>query len=37
MKKFTCMVCGDVHEGNEPPEVCPVCGVGPEQYEETAE
>lgn len=25
MKKFKCSVCGYVHEGNEPPEKCPVC------------
>ena len=27
MKKFICPVCGYVHEGNEPPEKCPLCGV----------
>ena len=25
--KYVCSVCGYVHEGNEPPEKCPVCGV----------
>jgi rubrerythrin len=25
MKKFICTVCGYVHEGSEPPEVCPMC------------
>ncbi|MBR4808494.1 MAG: NADH peroxidase, partial [Lachnospiraceae bacterium] len=25
MKKYVCSVCGYVHEGNEPPEKCPVC------------
>ena len=25
MKKFVCSVCGYVHEGDEAPEVCPVC------------
>ncbi|MHC1747888.1 MAG: NADH peroxidase [Cellulosilyticaceae bacterium] len=25
MKKFICTVCGYVHEGNEAPEVCPIC------------
>jgi rubrerythrin len=25
MKKFVCTVCGYVHEGNEPPEKCPIC------------
>ncbi|MBO4422697.1 MAG: NADH peroxidase [Clostridia bacterium] len=27
MKKYICPVCGYVHEGNEPPEKCPLCGV----------
>ena len=27
MKKWVCTVCGYVHEGNEPPEKCPQCGV----------
>lgn len=26
-KKFKCTVCGYIHEGNEPPEQCPVCKV----------
>ncbi len=25
MKKYVCSVCGYVHEGNEPPAVCPQC------------
>ncbi len=27
MKKFVCPVCGYIHEGDNPPEKCPVCGV----------
>ena len=27
MKTYVCPVCGYVHEGNEPPEKCPQCGV----------
>ncbi len=34
MKKWVCVVCGYVHEGEEPPEVCPVCGAGKEDFEE---
>lgn len=30
--KFVCQVCGYVHEGDTPPEKCPVCGVGPEKF-----
>jgi len=25
MKKFVCTVCGYVHEGDTPPQVCPLC------------
>jgi Na+-transporting NADH:ubiquinone oxidoreductase subunit C len=31
--KFRCKVCGYIHEGDEAPEVCPVCGVGKEEFE----
>ncbi|MGM0418454.1 MAG: rubredoxin-like domain-containing protein [Thermodesulfobacteriota bacterium] len=27
MKKWECNVCGYIHEGEEPPETCPVCGA----------
>jgi len=37
MKKWRCTVCGYIHEGETPPEVCPVCGVGSEEFEETYE
>ena len=39
MKKFVCTVCGYVYEGEELPEdyECPLCGVGPDQFEEEAE
>jgi nitrite reductase (NADH) large subunit len=30
--RFRCTVCGYVHEGNEPPDTCPVCGVGREEF-----
>ena len=33
MKKWVCTVCGYVHEGDEAPEVCPLCGVGAESFE----
>lgn len=33
MKKWRCTVCGYIHEGDTPPDVCPVCGVGPEFFE----
>ena len=34
MKKFVCTVCGYIHEGETAPEVCPVCKVGAEKFEE---
>ncbi len=37
MKKWRCLVCGYVHEGNEPPEECPVCGADSSQFELIAE
>lgn len=40
MKKWRCTVCGYIHEGDAPPEKCPVCGVGPEDFvldEQTAD
>ncbi|NLO41392.1 MAG: hypothetical protein GX115_18250 [Ruminiclostridium sp.] len=27
MKTYRCLVCGYIHEGSEPPESCPICGV----------
>ena len=34
MKKWVCTVCGYIHEGEEAPEVCPICGVGAEDFRE---
>lgn len=30
--KWRCTVCGYIHEGDRPPEKCPICGVGPEKF-----
>lgn len=32
MRKWRCTVCGYIHLGFEPPEVCPVCGAGREAF-----
>jgi nitrite reductase (NADH) large subunit len=32
-KRWQCQVCGYLHEGDEPPEACPVCGVGADLFE----
>lgn len=35
--KWICKVCGYVHEGPEPPDICPVCKVGKERFERLAD
>jgi rubrerythrin len=37
MAKFVCSVCGYVFEGENPPEKCPLCGVGPEKFTKVEE
>ncbi len=37
MKKFVCTICGYVHEGDNPPEKCPVCGAPASAFKEQAE
>jgi len=32
MKRWQCSVCKYIHEGETPPEKCPVCGVGSEKF-----
>ncbi len=32
MAKWVCSVCGYVYEGENPPEECPVCHVGADQF-----
>jgi glutamate synthase domain-containing protein 2/rubredoxin len=32
-KVWICQVCGYEHSGDAPPDECPVCGVGPDQFE----
>lgn len=34
MKKFVCTVCGYIYEGDSAPEVCPVCKVRSDKFEE---
>ena len=35
--KYVCSVCGYVHEGDTPPETCPVCGVPAEKFNKMEE
>ncbi|HEX3032355.1 MAG TPA: flavin reductase [Bacillota bacterium] len=37
MKKWRCTVCGYIHTGETPPDECPICGAGPEAFEEVVE
>ena len=37
MKKWVCPVCGYVHEGDTPPEKCPVCKVPGDRFTLQAE
>jgi rubredoxin/uncharacterized membrane protein len=32
-RRWKCMVCGYIHTGPEPPNVCPVCGADKSQFE----
>ena len=32
MKKWKCTVCGYIHEGDKPPEICPVCGADKSKF-----
>ena len=34
MKKFVCLVCGYVHEGDEAPAKCPICNAPAEKFKE---
>jgi rubrerythrin len=34
-KKFICTVCGYIHEGDEAPEKCPLCGAPKSKFKES--
>jgi len=34
VKKWKCTVCGYIHEGEEPPEKCPICGADRSKFVE---
>jgi rubrerythrin len=33
MAKWMCKVCGYIHEGDTPPDECPLCGAPGTQFE----
>jgi rubrerythrin len=32
MKRWECVICGYIHEGDEPPDICPVCDAPKEFF-----
>jgi rubrerythrin len=34
MKRFICTICGYIHEGDTPPEICPICKAGADKFKE---
>ena len=34
MKRFICTVCGYIHEGETPPEICPICKAPASKFNE---
>ena len=36
MKKYVCLICGYVHEGDSAPDACPVCKASKEKFKEQA-
>ena len=34
MKKFVCTICGYIHEGDAPPEICPICKAKSDKFQE---
>lgn len=34
VKLWKCIICGEIFESELPPEICPVCGAGSDQFEE---
>ena len=37
MKKWECTVCGYIHEGDEPPDECPICSADKSMFVEVIE
>ena len=37
MKYWKCTVCGYIHQGDEPPETCPLCKAAKDKFEEIPE
>lgn len=37
VKKWRCLICGQIFEGETPPDPCPVCGAGASHFEQVVE
>lgn len=37
MKTWVCSICGYQHEGDTPPEACPICNMPAEKFAEKEE
>jgi rubrerythrin len=37
MKRWRCLICGYIHEGETPPYVCPICGAPQKMFEALAD
>jgi len=37
LRKWKCLECGYIHTGSEPPEKCPICGVGRDAFVEVSD
>ena len=37
MKKFVCTICGYIHEGDAPPNECPICKASADKFQELTE
>ena len=37
MKKFVCTICGYIHEGDAPPQECPICKASADKFQELTE
>ncbi len=33
MKRWRCIICGYIHDGDAPPYRCPICGAPREMFE----
>jgi rubrerythrin len=37
MTRWRCLICGYIHDGDEPPYSCPICGAPAKMFERLTE